>query len=89
MHGVQSLDESNVSSMVMNLKDITERKMAEEALQESEAKYRTVVENSLVGFYIIQDNLFRFVNKRLCEILGYTYEEIVDKISPLTVLILR
>ena len=77
------LDESNVSSMVMNLKDITERKMAEEALQESEAKYRTVVENSLVGFYIIQDNLFRFVNKRLCEILGYTYEEIVDKISPI------
>ena len=24
-----------------------------------------------------------FVNKRLCEILGYTYEEIVDKISPI------
>ena len=68
--------------MVMNLKDITERKEAEAALFESETKYRTVVENSLVGFYIIQDNLFRFVNKRFCEIFGYTYEEIVDDIGP-------
>jgi two-component system, cell cycle sensor histidine kinase and response regulator CckA len=65
------------------LTDVTDRRRALEALHESEAKYRTVVENSLVGFYIVQDNRFRFVNKRLCEILGYPYEEIVDKLDPL------
>ena len=65
------------------IRDITGRKEAEEALQESEAKYRTVVENSLVGFYIIQDGLFRFVNKRWCEIHGYSYDEVVDKMDPL------
>jgi two-component system cell cycle sensor histidine kinase/response regulator CckA len=76
------LEEPSVNAMVMNLKDITERKDAEAALFESETKYRTVVENSLVGFYIIQDNLFRFANKRFCEIFGYTYEEIVDVLGP-------
>jgi len=78
------LEEPSVNAMVMNFRDITERKEAEETLLESEAKYRTVVENSLVGFYIIQDNLFRFVNKRFCDIFGYTYEEIADKLSPVT-----
>jgi PAS domain S-box-containing protein len=65
------------------IRDITDRKRAEEALFESEAKYRSVVERSLVGVYIIQDGLFRFVNRRWCEIYGYTSDEIIDKVSPL------
>jgi PAS domain S-box-containing protein len=63
-------------------RDITERKLTEGALRQSEEKYRSVVENSLVGFCIIQDGLFRFVNKGFCEMHGYTYEEIVDKMGP-------
>jgi PAS domain S-box-containing protein len=66
--------------------DITNRKLAEEALQESEAKYRNVVDHLIVGFYVIQDNVFRFVNRRFCEISGYSYEELVDKINPLAII---
>ena len=64
--------------------DITKRKLAEEALQESEAKYRNVVDHLIVGFYIIQDNRFCFVNRRFCEMSGYSYDELVDNgINPL------
>ncbi len=64
------------------IRDITERKRIEEALMASEARYRSLVEMSLVGVYIIQEGLFRFVNKRFCEIFGYSYEEIVDRLGP-------
>ena len=67
------------------IRDITERKRAEDSLLESEVKYRTMVEKSLAGVYIHQDGLFRFVNRRFCEIYGYTYEEIVDKLGALDI----
>ncbi len=68
---------------IMVLRARSERARAQEALLESEQKYRTVVENSLVGVYIVQDGLFRFVNRRWCEIYGYPEEEAIDRIGPL------
>ena len=63
-------------------KDITERKKTQEALQESESKFRSLVEKSLVGVYLIQDEIFRYVNPKLAEIFGYTVEELIDKKGP-------
>ncbi len=65
------------------IRDVTDHKRTEEALFESEVKYRTIVENSLAGVYIHQDGLFRFVNRRFCEIYGYTYEDLVDRLGPM------
>jgi len=64
------------------IENITDRKLAEDALFESEDKYRRIVEESHFGVYIIQDGLFRFVNSKFCEIHGYEYSEIVDKLGP-------
>jgi PAS domain S-box-containing protein len=51
--------------------DVTDRKRAEGELQESEEKYRTVVENSLAGINVHQNGIFQYVNQRLVEMLGY------------------
>ena len=59
------------------LRDITRRKRAVKALQESEKKYSTLVESSLTGIYIDQDAKIVFANKRFAEIYGYTRGELV------------
>ncbi len=60
------------------IEDITEQKTWEERLKESEAKYRTLVESSLVGTYIFQDGRFKFVSGQLASILGFKSSEILD-----------
>ncbi len=55
--------------------DVTDRKRAERELQESEEKYRTVVENSLSGIFIHQGGHFQFVNQRVAEMLGYHHPD--------------
>ncbi|MDR3627860.1 MAG: PAS domain S-box protein, partial [Ignavibacteriaceae bacterium] len=64
-------------------KDITKKKESEQELKESEDKFRKIAENSLVGMYIIQDGIFKYVNSRFAEITGYKIEELVDLIGPL------
>jgi diguanylate cyclase (GGDEF)-like protein/PAS domain S-box-containing protein len=54
------------------------RRRVDDALREAETTYRTLVEQSLVGFYIIQDGRFRYVNPKMAEIFGYSPEEIVE-----------
>ncbi len=53
------------------IRDITEQKLAEKALRESEKKYSTLVENSLTGIYIDQDEKIVFANNRFAEIYRY------------------
>ncbi|MBI2042578.1 MAG: PAS domain S-box protein [Candidatus Nealsonbacteria bacterium] len=48
-----------------------------EALQESEAKFKALAEKSLVGMYILQDGFARYANPHLAKIFGYTMKEIL------------
>jgi PAS domain S-box-containing protein len=61
-------------------KSEAERKRAEKALLESEERYRQIVETSLEGIWVI-DEEFRtaFVNRRIADMLGYAPEEILGK----------
>jgi two-component system cell cycle sensor histidine kinase/response regulator CckA len=57
--------------------ELAERKRTEEALQESEEKYRNLVERANDGIVIVQDTLVKYTNSRLAEITGYTVEEML------------
>jgi PAS domain S-box-containing protein len=52
------------------------------ALRESEAKFRGLVNQSLVGIAIIEDGRFTYANSRLAEMYGYSAEEMLQ-IGPL------
>lgn len=56
-----------------------QRKRAEEALRESEEKYRILTESSLTGIFIHQDEKYVFVNNRFAEIHDYKPEELLGK----------
>ena len=68
------------------VRDITERKRTEEALKESEERYRTAIESSNDGVSITKGDLHLFVNRKYLEIFGYNHlEEIVGKPPSITV----
>src|SRR5262245_52282544 len=51
-----------------------------EALRDSEARFRAIFENAAVGIArIAPDGRFLEVNQRLCDIVGYTREEMMTK----------
>ena len=58
--------------------DINERKKAEEKLKESEEKFRTLAEQSSVGLIIQQDDLLKFVNRAVSNIIEYPLHEIKE-----------
>jgi len=62
--------------------DITERRKAEQALHESESRYRNLVETSPDGIFINRENQIVFMNSRGLEMLGATTQEQVLGRSP-------
>ncbi len=59
------------------IQDITDNKKMSEQIQQSEALYKSIIENLNEGFGIIDKNgMITHVNPKICEILGYTDEEL-------------
>lgn len=76
---VSPLREAAPPSAVVAIKDITRRKLAEEALKESEERFRTLVENAADAFFVHDfEGRILDVNRRACESLGYDREELLS-----------
>jgi two-component system cell cycle sensor histidine kinase/response regulator CckA len=67
-----------VKVMVVS-RDITERKQAMNALQESEARYRLFFNSSTDGILIadLETRIFKYANPAMCRMLGYTENELI------------
>jgi PAS domain S-box-containing protein len=68
----------------VTMRDITQKEAIESALRESEAKYKTLVENSQDGITIIRDNKILFANDTYCKMLGYSRDELYNMPSVAT-----
>ncbi|MBC7863015.1 MAG: PAS domain S-box protein, partial [Bacteroidia bacterium] len=61
-------------------KDVTDRKNAEDKIKKSEKQFRQIVETAQEGIWMIdENNKTIFVNKKMCEILEYTEEEMIGR----------
>jgi PAS domain S-box-containing protein len=62
--------------------DITDRVRQEEALRESENKFRALAEKSDVGIFLLQERNFRYINQKFADIHEYTIDEILYRKKP-------
>ena len=72
-------DKGNIMGVVLVFRDITERRKAEEALRESEERYRTLFEQSRDAIYITtREGKFVDANQSMLDLFGYSREELID-----------
>jgi PAS domain S-box-containing protein len=76
MHNSLIRNEANKPiGMMGTMRDISDIKQAEEALKESEEKYRSLIEDSIDGIAIVQGTEVKFVNPALIKMFGYHDEK--------------
>lgn len=62
--------------------DITDENVSDH-LKEKEERFRGLTESSMVGIYLLQEMQLKYVNSKLCQLLGYREEELLKDIDPL------
>jgi PAS domain S-box-containing protein len=79
-YAIAWIPDSNPIELVAVARDITLRKQMEEALRDSEEKYRHLVESLNEGIWVIDKDAFTtFANAHMAEMLGYTVEDMQGK----------
>ena len=74
--------QGEIVGVIGNIRDITERKRAEDALNESEIRYRTIFENTGTAMVIIEeDTTVGFANNEFFRLTGYSQDDIDSRKS--------
>jgi PAS domain S-box-containing protein len=77
-HGIFPGADGHPDGFIVVIRDITDRRLAEKALRESEEQYRSLAEQVHDGIYIYQGNRFVFVNSFISRITGYSKDELLS-----------
>jgi PAS domain S-box-containing protein len=79
--GNNLLKEPSIHSLVLNYRDVTDRKWIEEALSKSEVEYRNLFERANDAILIIdpEGTTILEANTRACNLYGYPKEELVGR----------
>jgi len=84
--GKNLLDNPAIAGFVMNIRDITERKQAEEDIKKAEEKYRSIFENAIEGiFQTTPDGRYLAANIAQAHMLGYNSpEELIKTVNDIS-----
>ncbi len=88
--GILFLLELSISAIMLENKryvlaiihDITKCRAFQNTIKDSEERFRLLNKNLCVGVYIMQDDLFRYVNSMFGKLFGYDVSDIIDKLGP-------
>ena len=78
------VDDPTVQGVVVNSRDVTERKRSEEKLREAKARFRSAFDDVAVGMALTDPESQRYlqVNQAWCNILRYSEEDLLAKTFP-------
>ena len=86
--GLNLLGNLDVKSIVVTSRDITARKQAEEALRESELRFRTIIENAPIAISIGRNGKLLYANSVYAHMYGFTSADevigqpTIDRVAP-------
>jgi PAS domain S-box-containing protein len=71
--------DGNIIAAAVAFEDITQRRLADRALRESEEKFRSLAEVAPCSIFIFDGEHLLYVNRATCEITGFSREELLSK----------
>lgn len=72
-------EDGNLKNYVGVVQDITERRKAAQALADRENQLRSVLQVAPTGIGVVNHRIFTQVNEQVCEMTGYTEEELIGQ----------
>lgn len=75
--GTNQHNNPSINGIVLTVRDISERKLSEIALRSSENLFKTLLNTTPAGVALLKERIFQKVNNALCNITGYTEDELI------------
>jgi PAS domain S-box-containing protein len=73
----KNAESGEIRGVIEYIKDISELRLAEEKIRESEARFRTLAETASAGIFIVKDSKFVYVNSYIVKVCRYAKDELL------------